>query len=78
MNSLDRLVDFHRERAAEPERETAFRPSDRQDGPPLDHVPASYRQPEGAIYGTVEKILIGSIILLGVFAFAAGYSWGAI
>ncbi|WP_040586053.1 hypothetical protein [Allomesorhizobium alhagi] len=111
MSPLDRLVDFHRERAFEPTRETAFR-VDRADGPhagdvhwPLDHVEIAPGMPcamgpechctmqmakscewkalsqaalPGPLYGWVEKVLLGSIILLGVVAFAAGYSWGAI
>ncbi|WP_353641357.1 hypothetical protein [Mesorhizobium sp. WSM2239] len=76
MSPLDRLCNFHRERAADVE--IAEPRPRREEGPPLDHVPVSYREPESSIYGTVEKILIGSIILLGVCAFAAGYSWGAV
>jgi hypothetical protein len=76
MSPLDRLCDFHRERAPGPP--PNYVPAPRKDGPPLDHVPVSYREPKGSIYGAVEKILIGSIILLGVVAFMAGYSWGAI
>jgi hypothetical protein len=76
MSPLDRLADFHLERAPGPPPNCV--PVARKEGPPLDHVPVSHKEPEASIYGLVEKILIGSIILLGVFAFAAGYSWGAI